>query len=130
MMQNEGSIDFGLRNNTGASNDSPDYMNMMDIDESSQGSSSQQPHANIVPQPSTINKKMKRQESNPVPSVSRAGKAQFEEEEKEPLKPRTYLDRCKEVGRIGALKAQLDFESCCGNVKKFDEDGLDIEALS
>ena len=37
--------------------------------------------------------------------MSRAGKAQFEEEEKEPLKPKTYIDRCKEVGRIGALKA-------------------------
>jgi hypothetical protein len=59
----------------------------------------------MVPQPSTINKKIKRQESNPVPTTSRAGKAQFEEEEKEPQKPRSYLDRCKEVGRIGALKA-------------------------
>jgi hypothetical protein len=60
MMENEGDIDFMMSNNTGGANDSAD-INIHEVDEI--GSHT---HANVVPQPSTVNKKIKRQESNPA----------------------------------------------------------------
>lgn len=113
VMENEGDIDFMMSGNTVGFNDSADHM--QDIEENSIGSQ-YHPHANLVPHPSTTTKKLKRHESNPQHNERRNGG--LEEEEKEPVKVTlSYLDRCKQVGRIGPTKAELDLDTCCGNVK-------------
>lgn len=72
-----------------------------------------------------------------VVKKSRANlKRHFDEEEKETqfLKPKhvkakTYLDKCKEVGRIGPEVTRLQLEPGQTAFKVFDAASLDIECL-
>lgn len=54
------------------------------------------------------------------------------EESKEETKPKvkTYLERCKEVGRIGPSKTKLDMESVFGSFKEYGSEGLEVEAIN
>ena len=57
--------------------------------------------------------------------------ANNKEESKEPRRPSTYLDRCKEVGRVGPKVTKLDPSSAMGTVKIFDEatNSCDVEGV-
>ena len=77
-------------------------------------------------------------ESNMFPGMLRFGKSRTtpfagnKEESKGPKKARTYLDRCKEVGRVGPKVTKLDPTSAMGTVKIFDESTncCDVEGVS
>jgi len=73
------------------------------------------------------------------PGMFRFGKsrstpfASNKEETKEQTKrPRTYLDRCKEVGRVGPKVTKLEPTSAMGTVKILDETAncCDVEGVS
>lgn len=53
------------------------------------------------------------------------------EESKGPSKPKTFLDRCKEVGRLGPRFSKLDPNTASGTVKIRDENSTccDLEAI-
>lgn len=56
------------------------------------------------------------------------GQPAKEEEQKE--KRMTMLDKCKATGRIGALISCLHFEESKGEIRQYDTERLEIEALS
>lgn len=72
-----------------------------------------------------------------VVKKSRANlKRHFDEEEKETqfpkpkhVKAKTYLDKCKEVGRVGPEVTKLHLVQGQSTFKVFDEACLDIECL-
>jgi hypothetical protein len=76
-------------------------------------------------------------ESNSFPGMLKFGKPlsdkpKIKEERKGSAKPRTYLDRCKEVGRVGPRTTKLDPQTANGTVKIFDESTscCDVEGVS
>jgi Kip1 ubiquitination-promoting complex protein 1 len=77
-------------------------------------------------------------ETNMFPNMERFGKSkstpfsETKEESKMSKKPTTYLDRCKEVGRVGPKITKLEPSTAMGTVKIFDESSTscDVEGVS